>query len=294
LLARAGAIIADTSLPDELRIASMPLLSQQPYESAAPVLKELVSGKQPAAISRAAFTILRKHGAKKTAPLLYEILPSANPALRQEIIAMLVNDTSTLPDLLGRMDRGEVPKSLVDAETRWHLLQNKNPAIKPLAEKLFERPAEDRTAVIQAYLTAADAKGDSAKGKELFVRICSACHTYGNHGRSVGPDISDVRAKDKRALISDILDPNRMVEARWSAYLMRTKDGRTLSGIIDSETPAALTLKMPGGVSETINRADLASMESLDASLMPVGLEGGISVGDMADLLAFLRGEPAP
>ena len=78
----------------------MPLLSQQPYESAAPVLKELVSGKQPAAVSRAAFTILRKHGAKKTAPLLYEILPSANPALRQEIIAMLVNDTSTSVMLL--------------------------------------------------------------------------------------------------------------------------------------------------------------------------------------------------
>jgi len=294
LLERAGAIIADASLPDELRIASMPLLSQQPYETAAPVLKELVSGRQPAAISRAAFAILRKHGAKKTAPLLYEILPSANPALRQKIIAMLGNDATTLPDMLRRMDRGEVPKSLVDAETRWRFLQSKNPEIKELAEKLFERPAEDRAAVIQAYLPAADAKGDSSRGRELFTQLCSACHTYQGHGSSVGPDISDVRAKDKRALINDILDPNRMIEARWSAYLVKLKDGRTLSGIIDSETPAAVVLKMPGGVSETINRSDLSAMESLDASLMPVGLEGGISVDQMADLLAFLRREAAP
>ncbi|RYD36932.1 MAG: c-type cytochrome, partial [Verrucomicrobiaceae bacterium] len=291
LLERAGRIISDASLPDDLRIASMPLLSQQPYETSAPVLKELVSGRQPAAISRAAFAIIRKHGAKKTAPLLYEILPSANPGLRQEIIALLGNDAVTLPDMLQRMDRGEVPKSLVDAESRWRFLQSKDAVIKSLAEKLFDRPAEDRAGVIKAYLPAADAKGDSTKGRELFTQLCSACHTYQGHGSSVGPDISDVRAKDKRALINDILDPNRMIEARWSAYLVRMKDGRTLSGIIDSETPSAVVVKMPGGVSETVARADISAMESHDASLMPVGLEGGISVSQMADLLAFLRGE---
>jgi putative membrane-bound dehydrogenase-like protein len=294
LLEKAGKIIADASLPDELRIASMPLLSQQPYESAAPVLRELVSGRQPANISRAAFAIIRRHGAKKTAPLLYEILPTANPALRQEAIAMLGNDPGTLPDMLQRMDRGEVPKSLVDAESRWRFLQSKDPVIKGLAEKLFERPADDRAGVIKAYLPAAEAKGDPAKGKELFSQLCSTCHTYQGHGSSVGPDISDVRAKDKRALINDILDPNRMIEARWSAYLVKMKDGRTLSGIIDSETPSAVALKMPGGVSETIARADISSMESLDASLMPVGLEGGISVSQMADLLAFLGGQTPP
>jgi putative membrane-bound dehydrogenase-like protein len=291
LLDRAGKIIADASLPDDLRIASMPLLSQQPYEAAAPVLKELVSGKQPAAISRAAFAIIRRHGAKKTAPLLYEILPTANPTLRQDIIVMLGNDPGTLPDMLQRMDRGEVPKSLVDAESRWRFLQSKDPTIKGLADKLFDRPADDRAGVIKTYLPSADAKGNSVKGKELFTQLCSTCHTYQGHGSSVGPDISDVRAKDKRALINDILDPNRMIEARWSAYMVKTKDGRSLSGIIDSETPSAVVLKMPGGVSETISRADITAMESHDASLMPVGLEGGITVEQMADLLAFLRGE---
>ncbi len=294
LLERAGTIIANDSLQDDIRVASMPLLSQQTYEAAVPIFKQLIAGSQSAAISNSAFMILKSHGAKKTAPLLYEILPSANPELRQEIIAMLGNDGATLPDLLQRMDRGEVAKSLVDAESRWRFLQIEDPVIKPLAEKLFERPAEDRIAVIQTYLPAADAKGDSIKGKQHFSQLCSACHSYQGHGSSVGPDISDVRARDKRALINDILDPNRMVEARWSAYFVRTKDGRTLSGIIDSETPGSVTLKMPGGASETINRSDISTMKSLDVSLMPVGLEGGISVSQMADLLAFLRGESAP
>ncbi|RYD26339.1 MAG: c-type cytochrome, partial [Verrucomicrobiaceae bacterium] len=188
---------------------------------------------------------------------------------------------------------GEVPKALVDAETRWHLLQSMDPVIKPLAEKLFERPAEDRAAVITAYLGAATAKGDAAKGRELYTVLCSVCHTWQGQGTAVGPDISDVRARDKRALINDILDPNRMVEARWSAYQIQTRDGRALVGILHSESPAAVVIKMPGGVSETIQRPDITSMRSLDASLMPVGLEGGISVAQMADLLAFLGGETA-
>ncbi|RYD25867.1 MAG: c-type cytochrome, partial [Verrucomicrobiaceae bacterium] len=215
LLERAGRIITDTSLPDDLRVASLPLLSQQPYETALPVLRELLSGRQSAAISQAAFAIVSHHGARRTASLLYEILPTAHPAQRQGIITLLANDGATLADLLRRMDRGEVPKALVDAETRWHLLQSVDPVIKPLAEKLFERPAEDRAAVISAYMGAATAKGDPAKGRELYTVLCSVCHTWQGQGTAVGPDISDVRARDKRALINDILDPNRMVEARW-------------------------------------------------------------------------------
>lgn len=291
LLERAGAVIMDSGAPDELRVAYLPLLSQQPYEAAVPVLRELISGKQPAAIAQAAFAIVRRHGASKAAALLYEILPTANPAQRQEIITLLGNNAATLPDMLQRMDRGEVPKSLVDAESRWRILQSKDPVIKPLAEKLFERPAEDRASIIKTYSPAATAKGDATRGKELFSQICSVCHTYQGQGTAVGPDISDVRARDKLALINDILDPNRMIEARWSAYQIQTRDGRTLVGIIDSDTPAAVVIKMPGGVSETINRPDIFAMKSLDASLMPVGLEGGISVEQMADLLAFLRGE---
>ncbi|MFN7561744.1 MAG: hypothetical protein ACK5TH_08200 [Prosthecobacter sp.] len=54
------------------------------------------------------------------------------------------------------------------------------------------------------------------------------------------------------ALLSDILDPNRMFEARWSAYTIETNDGRTLAGLIQSETADALVLAMPGGAKETI------------------------------------------
>jgi putative heme-binding domain-containing protein len=80
------------------------------------------------------------------------------------------------------------------------------------------------------------------------------------------------------------------VEARWCAYQIDTKDGRVLSGLVAAETADSVTLKMMGGVTETIQRSNIAKMVSTDRSLMPPGLEATISKEQMADLLAFLRG----
>jgi putative heme-binding domain-containing protein len=107
-------------------------------------------------------------------------------------------------------------------------------------------------------------------------------------GVDVGPPLSDVKVKPPEALLSDILDPNRMFEARWSAYQIDTHDNRFLSGIVESETPDAVVLAMMGGAKETLPRSAIKEMKSLDRSLMPPGLEAGITKEQMSDLLAFL------
>ncbi len=80
-----------------------------------------------------------------------------------------------------------------------------------------------------------------------------------------------------------------MFEARWSAYSVETKDGRTLGGLIQNETSDAIVLAMMGGAKETISRSAIKEMKSLDRTLMPDGLEAAITKEQMSDLLAFLR-----
>jgi len=82
-----------------------------------------------------------------------------------------------------------------------------------------------------------------------------------------------------------------MFEARWSAYSIETKDGRTLSGLIQSETSDNIVLAMMGGAKETIPRSAIQDMKSLDRTLMPDGLEAAISKEQMSDLIAFLLGK---
>ena len=291
LMSLVNEVLSDNKAPLDQRLACLPLLVQRSYEETQAVFKDLLGNQQPPDLSAAAFVALKKYGAPKVAPLLYELLPSSSPGLRQQMVALLAANQTTAVELFQRMERGEVARSLVDAETRWRYLQSKDPMVKSLAESLFEKPSSDRAAVISAYLPSAKMKGDPTRGQEVFNTMCIICHSFKGQGMAVGPDISDVRAKEKEALLNDILDPNRMIEARWSAYQIETKDGRILVGLLDAETAESVNLKIPGGHQETVSREQIVVQKSLDASLMPVGLEASISPEQMSDLLSYLRGE---
>jgi putative heme-binding domain-containing protein len=55
--------------------------------------------------------------------------------------------------------------------------------------------------------------------------------------------------------------------------------------------PRASPFAKPGGAEETILRADLKALQALPNSLMPTGLDTAMTQQDLADLLAFLKGE---
>jgi putative heme-binding domain-containing protein len=222
--------------------------------------------------------------------MLYELLPKASPATRHDIVTLL-SSGKTLLGFLQRMDRGEVPKSMIGPEQRWGLQRNKSPEIKELADRLFGSISSDRAAVIEKYGEVAKLKGDSQKGHQVFQTICITCHKIRGEGVEIGPDITDVRIKPVEALLTDILDPNRICEPRFMAYQVDTKDGRVVAGIVAAETSDSVTLKLAGGVTEAVPRSNIKVMKCLDQSLMPVGLEATINPQQMADLIAFLRGE---
>ncbi|MHB1081802.1 MAG: PVC-type heme-binding CxxCH protein [Prosthecobacter sp.] len=284
------AIIADNKSPLDQRLAVMPLLGQRKWDAVQPVVKTLLTTSQPPELSLAALALLRKYPATTTSPLIYELLPKAGPALKRDLVPVLTANATTALDLFKRMEKGEFPTAWVDVETRWRY-QRGTGEMPELAKKLFGEASSDRAKVVQDYMVATTMKGNAKKGQQVFATICITCHKHGSLGVDVGPPLSDVKVKPPEGLLSDILDPNRMFEARWSAYTVETKDGRTLSGLIQSETGDGIVLAMMGGAKETIARTAIKEMKSLDHTLMPVGLEAAITKEQMADLLAFLLGK---
>jgi len=284
------AIIANNKSPLDQRLAVMPLLGQRKWDAVQPVVKTLLTTSQPPELSLAALALLRKYPATTTSPLIYELLPKAGPALKRDLVPVLTANATTALDLFKRMEKGEFPTAWVDVETRWRY-QRGTGEMPALAKKLFGEASSDRAKVVQDYMVATTTKGNAKKGQQVFATICITCHKHGSLGVDVGPPLSDVKVKPPEGLLSDILDPNRMFEARWSAYTVETKDGRTLSGLIQSETGDGIVLAMMGGAKETIARTAIKEMKSLDHTLMPVGLEAAITKEQMADLLAFLLGK---
>lgn len=290
LQSKIDAIIADPKAPLDQRLAVLPLLGQRRWDAVRPVVKELLTSSQPAEMTAGALALLKKYSATSTAPLIYELLPKAGPVLKRDLVPILTANGATALEFFKRMEKGEFPTAWVDIETRWRYQRGKG-EMRDLAVKLFGEANNDRAAVVAKYLECTTMPGDAKRGQAVFATICITCHKHGQIGVDVGPPLSDVKVKPPEALLSDILDPNRMFEARWSAYQIDTKDGRSLSGLVQSETSDNIVLAMMGGLKETIQRSAIKEMKSLDRSLMPPGLEATITKEQMADLLAFLSGK---
>ena len=72
-------------------------------------------------------------------------------------------------------------------------------------------------------------------------------------------------------------------------YNVATESGRVVSGIIAEESATALVLKRAEGATDVIPRDKIEAITSTGVSLMPEGLEKGLSSQDLANLIAFLH-----
>jgi putative heme-binding domain-containing protein len=108
-------------------------------------------------------------------------------------------------------------------------------------------------------------------------------------GAKVGPDLSGIGQQPRETLLVQILDPSRQVLPDFVAYVAETKTGDTYTGVMANESPTTVTLRRANEPDLTLNRSDLTELKTSGKSLMPDGLEAGMSEQDFADLIEFLR-----
>jgi putative membrane-bound dehydrogenase-like protein len=166
--------------------------------------------------------------------------------------------------------------------------------MKKIVAQLLAGASKSRSDVLRQFAPALALKGVAAAGGELFAQRCALCHRLNDAGHDVGPNLSALRDKPPDYWLKNILDPNAVVEPATAATMLELADGRVLAGVVKAETATSFTLASPGGVVETILRADVKSRKPAPLSLMPEGIESGLRPQDMADLIAFLRSAPAP
>jgi putative heme-binding domain-containing protein len=108
-------------------------------------------------------------------------------------------------------------------------------------------------------------------------------------GVDVAPDISDSRAKTPEQLLTDILNPNQAIDNNYLSYTVVTADGNVITGIIAAETAGSITLRQQENKAVSVLRADVESIQSSGASLMPEGFEKHLTKQQMADLIGFIK-----
>jgi len=123
----------------------------------------------------------------------------------------------------------------------------------------------------------------------LFKKNCATCHKFDGMGYQVGPELlGAIRGKNAEYLLIAILDPSREVDPRYVNYIVETKQGRTFSGLLASESGTSVTLKRGENAEDTILRNQIDGVQATAKSLMPEGLDLQIKQQDMPHLLAYL------
>lgn len=250
--------------------------------------RELVSAASPPPVREAALGVLLEHDAPWMRDYLSDHLTEMTLQLRLRVVDSCLRSRDNTRWLLGRIDDGVLPKTLIDPATAGRLRKHSDEAIRALAGELFAA-SPNRLRVLKRYAAAAESLGEAQAGEKLFVEHCSACHKISGTGVNVGPDISDTRTKKPEELLRAILVPNAAIDADYMKHSVLTRDGRILDGLLVDETDQSLTLAQQGGDRMTISREEIEEFQTPGVSLMPEGFEQSISVAQMADLLAYLK-----
>lgn len=179
--------------------------------------------------------------------------------------------------------------STLDATQRASLLNHRDPGIRNSAATVLGDNASSRSDAIARFEEALELDADTARGGALFASLCATCHKIGETGFHVGPDLTALTNLSRESLLTAIVDPQAAVESKYAMYVAETTDGRSISGIIASETASGVTLLGAGGLEQSVPRSQLESLNSPGISLMPEGLEAALDPQKMADLLGYLQ-----
>jgi putative membrane-bound dehydrogenase-like protein len=241
-------------------------------------------------LQKAVFSALTRGRSSQTAALVLANWSARGVAERQGIINLLAGREEWTAQLFDAIERGTVGIGEIPVASRQAFARHANARLRDRAAKLFPASGGNRAEVIAKYEPVNQLKGDGARGATVFEANCASCHAYLGRGHELGPNLSAYRTKATSDFLAAILDPNAAMDARFTVYDVELKDGRSLTGILTSESANSLVLGMAGGAKETILRSDIATLRASPLSLMPEGLEAVLQPQDIADVIAFIRG----
>ena len=289
ILKSAQSIASDTKADPSKRARALTLLDWTDPVSVRPLLETALSTREAPTVRAAAIKALGRDAGNSTATIFIKAWASLPFSDRATIADMLLGNPTGVRAMLDAAESGNFPLGELDPVRRGQLERQKDPALLERAKKLLARTSGPKRAeVIENYRPVLSLVGDAARGKAVHEKTCASCHKVADKGFEIGPSLAAAANRGAESLLLNILDPNREVNPQFLAYVIETKDGRTITGMITSETPTSISLVKQGGEKEILARSAIEEVRSTGKSLMPEGLEQQLDKQAMADLIAFL------
>ena len=278
------------SHPDQAaRVIAVRILGLDPAGAATRALEELLTPQVAPEVQVAAARSLLKTGTAEVVPFLLRNWGNITEPVRRAAWDGFLARKEFVSALLDGIQEKEVEVWTLGRPRINQLLESPDEEVRRRAEGLFGDLSDGREDLIERYKSALSAQGEVPRGREIFRENCSRCHLLDGMGSEVGPDLLDVTRRPKKFFLAKILDPNLNIAPGYETYVIETRSGATVSGVIAQESPTSVTLRREEGEEETLLRSNIATLRVSSVSNMPEGLEEDIDPAAMADLLEYLQ-----
>ncbi|HLW65386.1 MAG TPA: c-type cytochrome, partial [Gemmataceae bacterium] len=292
--ARAVQLAATTNEPLERRTAMISILGEVGNESCVAPLLRLLTAAKPESLQLSVVSALARFDRPEIAATLLKICPSSTGQLRSRIVAILLSRQQSAKSFLHQIDQGDFPAKEIGVDQLRPLASYHDKDLNDLVRKHWGNvtsgtPEEKLAEVRRLNNDLRAGPGDAQRGKALFAKHCATCHRLFDEGGNIGPDLTHANRKDRDYLLVSIVDPSAVIRKEYLSYVIQTKDGRALEGLILGQTANQITLVNAKNEKTTIPRDRIENMQESAVSLMPENLLRALKPEEVRDLFAFLQ-----
>lgn len=288
------AMVAGNLLPDPTRVAAIRLLSFSTftYDDVASWLMLLCDPQvRPALVAAAVSTLCRYDDPRAVNNLLGQ-WPNIPPLERTQAIDAWLSRTSHVPALMDALANKRLGTNDFSPTQQNFLRTYPDDSVQQQALRSFGPLRLRRPEVVEYFRPALRLIGIPDAGRATFLARCAVCHRLGTTGQAFGPDLTGGRSKGKAELLRKILEPNGDITPQYATWVLESKEGDNVMGLQGPENAVAVRVRQAGVGQAIWPRDDILAVHPQTWSLMPEGLEAGLSLQNMADLLEYLMTAP--
>jgi putative heme-binding domain, Pirellula/Verrucomicrobium type len=296
-LKKALTIVKDDKAPGEKRASLLQAMAEASNKDAVPVLLGILSKSTSTGLKKAALSSAAKFEDPQLAKAVldgYESQYAGDPALRDAAHRMLASRKDWARMFLSEVDKWHIKAADVAPDIVRQLALYKESEMDALISKHWNDTGKklssaQKLAEAQRIKTVLGAvAGDAEKGRALFVQRCAVCHALFGEGGKIGPDLTGYERTNVDFWLTATLDPSIEIREGFGAYVVRLKDGQTMTGVIEKQDASGTVLKDPAGQRHTARTDNVESLEASPVSLMPEGMLAGLTDPELRDFFAFL------
>ncbi len=291
---RMRSVLADDAANTAARQHALSILASDPSPKNLPLYLTLLNS---ARLAPQVIPLLQSYNDPSVADVLIARLPAWKGAEGAAAMEVLSSRPASAAKVLDAIRAGKLEKSIL---TAYYARQMSSLGDEQLNARLArewgafgQTPSELRSAIaktVAEYESAPLWAYNAQAGAEHFKKLCATCHQPEQQKENLAPNLAGSGAKGIRYLVENVLDPNAVIGRDYQARILVTADGRALSGLVESETASAVTLRTATN-SVVVAKDEIEEIRVSPNSFMPTGLLQTLNEREQIELFKYLMSQ---